>query len=53
MHFRLLSYIFLAFQFISPNFLLDQWALYIVWSENVSHSVNEKSEAKMAAIDVQ
>jgi hypothetical protein len=24
MHFRLLSYIFLAFQFISPNFLLDQ-----------------------------
>jgi hypothetical protein len=24
-----------------------------IWSKNFSHSVNEKSEAKMAAIDVQ
>jgi hypothetical protein len=28
--------------------------LYIyIWSKNFSHSVNEKSEAKMAAIDIQ
>jgi hypothetical protein len=24
-----------------------------IWSKNFNHSVNEKSEAKMAAIDVQ
>jgi hypothetical protein len=36
--------------------IVDQWALYIyIWSMNFSHSdyVYEKSEAKMAAIDVQ
>jgi hypothetical protein len=32
--------------------LLPVSSIYI-WSKNFSHSVNEKSEAKMAAIDVQ
>jgi hypothetical protein len=34
--------------------VLNKWDLYIyIWSKNFSHSAYEKSEAKMAAIDVQ
>jgi hypothetical protein len=41
--------------FLNGQFIIVYTSeLYIyIWSKNFSHSVNEKSEAKMAAIDVQ
>jgi hypothetical protein len=41
-------------KYISPGLIVGglHFTVYNIWNKNFSHSANEKTEAKMAAVDV-